>query len=96
MRSIEFCQIEESDTFQGDFFPKQSYVLKVRGKGFLRYQVRLMMGALIELGAGQSSLETIQGSLIEKEKRKIIGTIAPGSGLQLYRVIFKDLDNSLE
>jgi tRNA pseudouridine38-40 synthase len=96
VRTIASCTIEESGTFQGDFFPEQSYILKVRGKGFLRYQVRLMMGALVELGKGQSSLEKIKDSLIEKEERKIMGTIAPGSGLQLHTVIFKDLDDYLE
>lgn len=96
VRTIESCTIEESNDFQGDFFPKQSYVLKVRGKGFLRYQVRLMMGALVELGKGESSLEETRDSLIEKEERKIIGTIAPGSGLQLHAVIFKDLEDYLE
>lgn len=96
VRTIESCCIEQSDVFQGDFFPKTSYVLKVRGKGFLRYQVRLMMGALIELGSGICSLEDLKDSLIEKEERKSIGTIAPGSGLQLYTVIFKDLEDSLE
>jgi tRNA pseudouridine38-40 synthase len=96
VRTIESCYIEESTAFQGNFFPKQSYVLKVRGKGFLRYQVRLMMGALIELASGQRSLEEIQDSFIEKEVRKSVGTIAPGSGLQLHSVIFKDLDDYLE
>jgi tRNA pseudouridine38-40 synthase len=96
IRTVVSCEIVESDTFQGDFFPKQSYVLKVQGKGFLRYQVRLMMGALVELGRGETSLEDLQNSLIEKEERTIIGTIAPGSGLQLYSVIFQDLHDYLE
>jgi len=96
VRAVNSCEIVESNAFQGDFFPNKSYVLKVRGKGFLRYQVRLMMGALVELGKEQSSLEDIQESLIEKEERKIVGTIAPGSGLQLHSVIFKDLEDYLE
>jgi len=94
-RTIKSCEITENDIYQASFFPDKSYILKVRGKGFLRYQVRLMMGALIELGFGQTTLEDIKDSLIEKEKRTPIETIAPGSGLQLFSIAFKDLDNYL-
>lgn len=96
VRTIESCEITENENDQADFFPKKSFILKVRGKGFLRYQVRLMMGALIELGKGEVSLEDIQESLIEKEERQIVGTIAPGSGLQLFSVEFANLDEILE
>ena len=58
IRTIDLCQIEESNRYQGN--------------GFLRYHVRLMMGALVEVGKGHSSLDEIQNSLIKKEKRKII------------------------
>lgn len=96
IRTIDLCQIEESNRYQGNFFPKQHYVLKVQGNGFLRYQVRLMMGALVEVGKGHSSLDEIQDSLIKKEKQKNIGTIAPGSGLQLFSVRFIHVDHILE
>jgi tRNA pseudouridine38-40 synthase len=73
------------------FFPKQSYVLRVKGKGFLRYQIRLMMAALVELGKGNLSLSAIENSLKEDNDRQYLRTIAPGSGLQLYKVDFEGL-----
>ncbi|MFY0604895.1 MAG: tRNA pseudouridine(38-40) synthase TruA [Flavobacteriaceae bacterium] len=88
-RNIVSCKIMNNDILQANFFPKESFVLSVRGKGFLRYQIRLMMGALIELGKGNITLEDIKESLKEsKEKRKALATIAPGSGLHLYDVTF--------
>ena len=68
-------------------FPMEdAWVFKVRAKGFLRNQVRLMMGALIEVGLGQKRVEDIALSLEPhqgpKQKR-----IAPGSGLVLHEVL---------
>jgi len=94
-RTIDSCEIVENDIHQASFFPENSFVFKVRGKGFLRYQVRLMMGALIELGSGQMTLDDIKESFIEKEVRTSIATIVPGSGLQLHAVEFKNLDDFL-
>jgi tRNA pseudouridine38-40 synthase len=96
IRTIESCEIIENNHRQGVYFPEESFILKVRGKGFLRYQVRLMMGALVELGKGERTLDQIKDSLIQKEEREILTTIAPGSGLQLHSVAFKNLDNYLE
>ena len=49
-REVAFCRVEENLEYTANFFPKESYVLRVRGKGFLRYQIRLMMGQLLRLG----------------------------------------------
>ncbi|MBL4606073.1 MAG: tRNA pseudouridine(38-40) synthase TruA, partial [Flavobacteriaceae bacterium] len=65
-----------------------SYVLKVKGKGFLRYQIRLMMGILIELGKGTIDIDFIKCSLLIDNDREALKTIAPGSGLQLYSVTY--------
>ena len=83
------CVIEENDILTANFFPKTSYVLKVRANGFLRYQIRLMMGVLLELGKHKKSLDYIIDSLKENNDRKFLRNIAPGSGLQLYHVEFK-------
>ncbi|MDT7833470.1 tRNA pseudouridine(38-40) synthase TruA [Flavobacteriaceae bacterium S356] len=89
MRTIDSCEIVENNILTANFFPEESFVLKVCGKGFLRYQIRLMMGALVELGRGNLSLNDIEESLIEKIDRKdTLANIAPGSGLHLYNVEF--------
>ena len=87
-RDILSCVIEKNTILTANFFPETSYVLKVRGVGFLRYQIRLMMGVLVELGKNKISLDFIINSLKEDNDRKFLRTIAPGSGLQLYDLKF--------
>jgi tRNA pseudouridine38-40 synthase len=87
-RTIDSCEIVENDTLTASFFPETSYVLKVRGKGFLRYQIRLMMATLFELGKGNLSLQFIDVSLKEDNDQKSLRNVAPGSGLQLYDIDF--------
>lgn len=96
VRMVDSCEMHENKQYLGEFFPETSYILKVKGQGFLRYQIRLMMGALIQLGKGEWNLEDIEDSLKEKDKRQILTSIAPGSGLILNSVEFKDLDQILE
>ena len=95
-RTIDSCEIVINDIYTANFFPQKSYILKVKGKGFLRYQIRLMMGALVQLGKGEITLEEIKESLIQTEEKKNLGTIAPGSGLQLYSVEFSNPDQFLQ
>ena len=85
-RTIDYCEIEENTILTASFFPEQSYFLKVRGKGFLRYQIRLMMATLFELGKGNLSLQYIKDSLKADNDKQFMRHIAPGSGLQLYKV----------
>ena len=87
-RDILSCVIEKNTILTANFFPETSYVLKVRGVGFLRYQIRLMMGVLVELGKHNISLDFIINSLKEDNDRKFLRTITPGSGLQLYDIKF--------
>ena len=85
-RVIDACEIVENDLLTANFFPEKSYVLKVKGKGFLRYQIRLMMATLFEVGKGNLDLEFIEASLKEDNDRKFLRNIAASSGLQLYDV----------
>jgi len=87
-RDILSCAIEKNTILTANFFPETSYVLKVRGMGFLRYQIRLMMGVLVELGKHNIALDFIINSLKENNDRKFLRHIVPGSGLQLYDVKF--------
>lgn len=87
-RNILSCVIEKNDILTANFFPETSYVLKVKGMGFLRYQIRLMMGVLVELGKHNIAIDFIINSLKEDNDRKFLRHIVPGSGLQLYNVKF--------
>lgn len=85
-RKITYCRIEKNTAFTASFFPDQSYLLRVKGSGFLRYQIRLMMGQLIRLGSGEISLTDIEKSLADPGENQVT-TIAPGSGLILNKTI---------
>lgn len=86
-RTILISEITENTYLQASFFPDKTYAFRVVGKGFLRYQVRLMMGALIELGKGHITLEDIRRSLEEGYTGRF-KYVAPGSGLFLNRIEF--------
>jgi len=88
-RTIETCEIVENDLFTANFFPEMTYILRVRGKGFMRNQIRLMMGTLIKLGRGDITIEYIQNSL-KPDSKEVMDYIAPASGLMLNKVEFKN------
>lgn len=88
IRTLTSCSIIKNTEISASFFPKQSYVLGICGKGFMRYQVRMVMGALILLGRGMLSLEEIQLSLTG-DTDITIPYIAAGSGLVLSKLEFK-------
>lgn len=78
--------IDRNDWLQASFFPEESYMLRVRSKGFKRHQVRLMMGVLFDLGEGKLDLEFIRKTLEPDTKIKL-ERIAPASGLILREVV---------
>lgn len=82
---IECCEIVENTLFTANFFPSKSYLLRVRGKGFKRHQIRLMMGALIDLGKGKIDLEFLKKTL-RPENEIVLEHIAKASGLILNYV----------
>lgn len=65
------------------------YLLKVCGTGFLRHQIRIIVGALLNLGQRRISLTDIENSLIKDSPKAEIGFIAPASGLLLKHIEFK-------
>lgn len=60
-----------------------------RGNGFLQYMVRNMVGLLIEIGNGKKKIESVK-EIIKKENRQEAGISAPGCGLYLKKVFYKD------
>jgi len=86
-RTITTCELKENTILTASFFPKKSYALHVEGEGFIRYQVRMIMGALILLGKGELSMEDIKASLKEDYTAQI-SYVAPGSGLLLNKLEF--------
>lgn len=69
------------------YIPEQSYTMGFKGKGFLRYQVRIMVGALIDLGMGKLSLAEF-GEALSGQGSGPIAIQAPAQGLVLENVTF--------
>ena len=84
-RELFKCELIDNTLYTASFFPKQSFILKVVGKGFGRHQIRLMMGALIKLGRGEIDMEYIKKSL-KQESKYVMDYIAPASGLILHKI----------
>ncbi len=86
-REVLTATIEKNTKLSGNFIAENSYIFKVSSKGFLRYQVRLMMGALVDIGRGDWTIEQLKESL-ENFEGPQCKHIVPSSGLNLHRVEF--------
>lgn len=64
------------------------FIISFLGTGFLRYQVRNMVGLLIEIGEGKRKSEDILDILEAKDRRKS-GITAPPEGLYLKDVFYR-------
>lgn len=87
-RMILKSEIEENTLYTANFFPDKSYVFHIHGAGFLRHQVRLMMGAMVLVGRGELQLTDIKRSLKPDQSDLQMDYIAPASGLILNKTIF--------
>jgi tRNA pseudouridine38-40 synthase len=63
VREIKESKIELNTHLTASFFPNESFVFMVTGKGFMRYQIRLMMGALMRIGKNEISLQDLENAL---------------------------------
>ena len=70
---------------QGDWMLPSHYVFRIVGNGFLKQMVRLLMGAVWNVGRGKISLEDLRNSL-GPTKLQRLGMVAPPNGLYMVRV----------
>ena len=89
VREVLYSRIGENRDLTASFFPEQTWVYTVRAKGFMRNQVRLMMGQLLRLGRGEIGLAGIEESL-SNPPEMFLRNIAPASGLVLHQIEFDD------
>lgn len=72
--------------YKAEIIAHNDYVeIKFHGNGFLRYQIRKMVGSLIEVGLGKLSVEEFY-SIIEKKDPKLSNKMALPQGLYLMEV----------
>jgi tRNA pseudouridine38-40 synthase len=60
-------------------------VIDVEGTGFLRHMVRILVGTLAEVGAGQRTPASMADILAARDRRTA-GVTAPAAGLVLVRI----------
>lgn len=83
VRVIFECEILEVD--QGTWMLPSHYVFRIVGSGFLKQMVRLLMGALWNIGRGKITLGEFKSSL-SSTKVSRLGPVAPPNGLYMVRV----------
>jgi tRNA pseudouridine38-40 synthase len=86
-RTLNHAEIVTCDQFESVFYPELHYYFEVQSSGFLRYQVRLMMGSLLQLGSGEVTFEEFK-EFLENPEGQQIKNIAPKSGLRLSKLEF--------
>lgn len=64
-------------------------IITFRGNGFMRYQVRNMVGILIRVGEGKMTPSEVK-EILDSKDRTIFGKTAPAEGLYLVNVEFND------
>lgn len=65
------------------------YLYRVRGNGFMKQMVRLMVGAIWDAGRGRVSCGDIEDALSCVDNRKV-AAVAPPDGLYLNEVFYPD------
>lgn len=83
-RTIVSSEIKENTFLTANFFPERSFVFEVSSAGFMRGQVRLMMGALFRLGKKEITLIDLEESL-KSHRPNFIKWMVPSSGLILHK-----------
>ncbi len=84
VRTIFSCDIIEIPQGSWEMLPSH-YVLRISGNGFLKQMVRLLMGAIWNIGRGKISLEEFRSALGPTKVQRL-GPVAPPNGLYMVRV----------
>jgi tRNA pseudouridine38-40 synthase len=89
IREIFECELIQQKQQGQPFaqFSSDHWCFRVRGSGFLKQMVRLMVGVLWEVGRGKVTLEQLSDALINPCPNKL-GAVAPACGLYLYKVTY--------
>jgi tRNA pseudouridine38-40 synthase len=69
----------------------ESLRIVIRGRSFLRYAVRGMVGTLVEAARGRRSADSIRAAATSGD-RKLAGATAPAHGLCLEQVHYEEAD----
>ncbi|HUK31333.1 MAG TPA: tRNA pseudouridine(38-40) synthase TruA [Candidatus Acidoferrum sp.] len=89
LTSIESTSASLDETANSQAAESDELLYVVRGKSFLRYMVRKIVGTLLDVGRGKIGLEDIP-QLLEARDRSRSGPTTPPQGLYLVSVEYAD------
>lgn len=89
VRTIEKATLHKNDKLTANFIPEESYYIEFKSKGFVRNQVRLMVGALYLLSTNRLTIEALENALEEHYNFNNQLIIAHASGLHLESIDFE-------
>ncbi len=69
------------------FLETPGLTIRVTGDGFLRHMVRIIVGTLVDVGAGRRAASTVASVLASRDRREA-GPTAPPQGLFLVSVVY--------
>ena len=83
-RTIILSEVIENSLITASFFPEKSFIFRIQAESFMRYQVRMMMGAVMQVGMRKLSIEQLKKVLDLEDYFELM--IAPASGLSLNNI----------
>jgi tRNA pseudouridine38-40 synthase len=86
VRNIYTARLEEVGAHDGLSSREGLFYFEFKGNGFLKQMVRLLVGALIEIGRGRRTMEDLEDYLTSKNKKDRLGPVVPAKGLVLYEI----------
>jgi tRNA pseudouridine38-40 synthase len=88
LRTVFECELITSSTGGfPDHLSPSCFMLRIRGNGFLKQMVRLIVGSLWEVGRGKISKDII-GKALEARQELRAGPVAPPEGLYLKEIFY--------
>ena len=90
-------KVEDAEGFVRDIFDIETNIsegivnVTLYGNGFMRYMIRFIIGAALEVAKGKMSVEQIDELLDDNSERNIVSCKAPACGLTLVRVNYENL-----
>jgi len=87
VREVFECELHEYKNSTIPFFPDTYLRLTISGSGFVKYQIRYIVGALVAVGKNSISQKEIANAL--EKGGENIARKAPASGLVLNKITFK-------
>lgn len=89
IRKIFDCELLKSEGCMNGIVPEH-YIIRIKGNGFLKQMVRLIVGAIWRVGRGKLSLRELKLA-IEKPGERHIAAVAPPQGLFKFSVDYPPL-----